>query len=78
MATVRFGTSPFYWFTRIESANAAKLMSVQRLETAKSVVCYSRMIWFCFLPQNLASCAHQIALQMRMLHRRNENKHGQN
>ena len=25
---------------------------------SKSVVCYSQMIWFCFLPQNLASSAH--------------------
>ena len=35
-------------FTWIGSANAAKLMSVPRLEIAKSVVCYSLMIWFCF------------------------------
>ena len=33
-------------------------MSVPRLELAKLVVCYSQMIWFCFLPQNLASSAH--------------------
>ena len=39
------------------STNAAKLMSVPRLEIPKSVVCYSLMIWFCFLPQNLASSA---------------------
>ena len=32
-------------------------MNVPRLEIAKLVVCYSQMIWFCFLPQNLASSA---------------------
>ena len=32
-------------------------MSVPRLAIATSVVCYSLMIWFCFLPQNLASSA---------------------
>ena len=39
-------------------------MSMPRLEIAKSVICYSLMIWFGFLPQNLASSAHLIALQM--------------
>ena len=34
------------------------MMSVPRLEIAKSVVCYLLMIWFCFLTQNLASSAH--------------------
>ena len=48
----------FSLFTWIGSTNAAKLMSVPRLEIAKLVVCYSLMIWFCFLPQNLASSAH--------------------
>ena len=48
----------FSLFTWIGSTNAAKLMSVPRLEIAKLVVCYSQMIWFCFLPQNLASSAH--------------------
>ena len=37
--------------------NAAKLMSVPPLEITKSVVCYSLIIWFCFLPQQLASSA---------------------
>ena len=55
---VRFVTSPFLLFTWIGSTNAAKLMSVPPLEIAKLVVCYSLMIWFCFLPQNLASSAH--------------------
>ena len=32
-------------------------MSVPRLEIAKLVVRNSLMIWFCFLPQNLASSA---------------------
>ena len=48
----------FLLFTWVGSTNAAKLMSVPRLEIAKSVVCYSQMIWFCFLPQNLASSAY--------------------
>ena len=29
-------------------------MSVPQLEIAKLVVCYSLMIWFCFLPQKRA------------------------
>ena len=48
----------FSLFTWIGSTNAAKLMSVPRLEIEKLAVCYSLMIWFCFLPQNLASSAH--------------------
>ena len=48
----------FSLFTWIGSTNAAKLMSVPRLEIAKLVVCYSLMIWFCFPRQNLASSAH--------------------
>ena len=39
-------------------------MSVPQLEIARSVVCYSLMIWFCFLSQNLASSARYIALHM--------------
>ena len=54
VARVRFVS--FSLFTWIGSTNAAKLRSVPRLEIAKSVVCYSRMIWFC--SQNLASSAH--------------------
>ena len=54
----------FSLFTWIGSTNAAKPMCVPRLEIAKSVVCYSLMIWFCFLRQSLASSAHLIALQM--------------
>ena len=36
----------FSLFTCIGSTNAVKLMSVQQLEIAKLVVCYSQMIWF--------------------------------
>ena len=60
-ARVRFVTSPFHCLHELDpigSTNAAKLMSVPRLEIAKAVVCYSLMIWFCFLPQNLPSSAH--------------------
>ena len=45
----------------------AKLMSVPRLEIAKSVVCYSLMIWFCFLPQNLASSTDFVHLPEKHL-----------
>ena len=48
----------FSLFTWIGSTNAAKLMSVPRLDIAKLVVFYLLMIWFCFLRQNLASSAH--------------------
>ena len=44
--------------TWIGSTNAAKLMTVPRLEVARSVIKYSLMIWFCFLPHNLDTRAH--------------------
>ena len=41
------------WINKCSQAD-----ELPRLETSKSVVCYSLIIWFCFLPQNLASSAH--------------------
>ena len=48
----------FSLFTWIGWTKAAKVKSVPRLRITKSVVCYSLMNWFCFLPQNLVSRAH--------------------
>ena len=55
---VAFCHLSFSLFAGIGWTNAAKLMSVPQLLNAKSVVCYSLMIWYCFFPQNLASNSH--------------------
>ena len=75
-AKVRFCHLSFSMFTWIGSTNAAKLMSVPRLEIANSVDCYSLMIWFCFLPLNLASSAQLNSFADACNTARNENKHG--
>ena len=60
-----FGHLSFSLFAWIGSTNAAKLMNVPQLKIAKSVVCSSMMIRFCFLSQNLVYNAHLISLQMQ-------------
>ena len=56
-ARVCFATSPFHCLHELDRQNATKLMSEPRLKIANSVAFNSLMIWFCFLPQNLASRA---------------------